>query len=156
MLYEVITHLEIVNPVVIGSVRARMDRLGDKSGKLVLPITIHGDSAIAGQGVVAESLNIRITSYNVCYTKLLRALPYEDIRGAFAIQPVGQTLLEQGVGQYLQVDGLAGEGRVALHHLGEIFSVLRVGIDEGQLQRCRRQGSGQQQGSQQAGAQTQQ
>ncbi|WP_409420312.1 2-oxoglutarate dehydrogenase E1 component [Pseudaeromonas sp. ZJS20] len=55
------SHLEIVNPVVIGSVRARMDRLGDKSGKLVLPITIHGDSAIAGQGVVAESLNMSQT-----------------------------------------------------------------------------------------------
>ncbi|WP_159653742.1 2-oxoglutarate dehydrogenase E1 component [Vibrio atypicus] len=52
------SHLEIVNPVVIGSVRARQDRLGDKEGSQVLPITIHGDSAIAGQGVVQETFNM--------------------------------------------------------------------------------------------------
>ncbi|MDR9830816.1 2-oxoglutarate dehydrogenase E1 component [Vibrio sp. FNV 38] len=54
------SHLEIVNPVVIGSVRARQDRLGDKDGSTVLPITIHGDSAIAGQGVVAETFNMSL------------------------------------------------------------------------------------------------
>ncbi|MDX1303173.1 2-oxoglutarate dehydrogenase E1 component [Photobacterium sp.] len=52
------SHLEIVNPVVVGSVRARQDRLGDTDGSKVLPITIHGDSAIAGQGVVAETFNM--------------------------------------------------------------------------------------------------
>jgi len=52
------SHLEIVNPVVIGSVRARQDRLGDSEGNTVLPITIHGDSAVAGQGVVAETFNM--------------------------------------------------------------------------------------------------
>ncbi|MFC1234851.1 2-oxoglutarate dehydrogenase E1 component [Vibrio sp. DW001] len=52
------SHLEIVNPVVIGSVRARQDRLADKDGSMVLPITIHGDSAIAGQGVVQETFNM--------------------------------------------------------------------------------------------------
>ncbi|UTM58263.1 2-oxoglutarate dehydrogenase E1 component [Photobacterium sp. CCB-ST2H9] len=52
------SHLEIVNPVVVGSVRARQDRLGDRDGSMVLPITIHGDSAIAGQGVVAETFNM--------------------------------------------------------------------------------------------------
>ncbi|CAH0533879.1 2-oxoglutarate dehydrogenase E1 component [Vibrio stylophorae] len=52
------SHLEIVNPVVMGSVRARQDRLGDKEGRSVLPITIHGDSAVAGQGVVAETFNM--------------------------------------------------------------------------------------------------
>jgi len=52
------SHLEIVNPVVMGSVRARQDRLGDKEGAHVLPISLHGDSAIAGQGVVAETFNM--------------------------------------------------------------------------------------------------
>jgi 2-oxoglutarate dehydrogenase E1 component len=52
------SHLEIVNPVVIGSVRARQDRLDDRDGSKVLPITVHGDSAIAGQGVVAETFNM--------------------------------------------------------------------------------------------------
>ncbi len=52
------SHLEIVNPVVIGSVRARLDRRQCTEGDLVLPITIHGDSAITGQGVVQETFNM--------------------------------------------------------------------------------------------------
>ncbi|WP_394174174.1 2-oxoglutarate dehydrogenase E1 component [Thalassotalea litorea] len=52
------SHLEIVNPVVMGSVRARLDRRDCDKGDLVLPITIHGDSAIAGQGVVQETFNM--------------------------------------------------------------------------------------------------
>lgn len=52
------SHLEIVNPVVMGSVRARQDRLEDATGSSVLPITIHGDAAIAGQGVVQETFNM--------------------------------------------------------------------------------------------------
>ena len=47
-------HLEIVNPVVEGSVKARLDRRGDKEGDSVLPIIVHGDAAFAGQGVVME------------------------------------------------------------------------------------------------------
>ena len=46
------SHLEIVNPVVEGSVRARQERWGDDNGEHVLPILIHGDAAFAGQGVV--------------------------------------------------------------------------------------------------------
>ncbi len=52
------SHLEIVNPVVMGSVRARADRRGGSFGDTVLPITIHGDSAFAGQGVVQETFNM--------------------------------------------------------------------------------------------------
>ncbi|WP_028117575.1 2-oxoglutarate dehydrogenase E1 component [Ferrimonas senticii] len=55
------SHLEIVSPVVIGSVRARMDRRGCSNGAKVVPVTIHGDSAIAGQGVVQETLNMSQT-----------------------------------------------------------------------------------------------
>lgn len=49
------SHLEIVNPVVEGSVRARMVRRHDDEGKQVLPVLIHGDAAFAGQGVVMEA-----------------------------------------------------------------------------------------------------
>ncbi|MBB6097739.1 2-oxoglutarate dehydrogenase E1 component [Deinobacterium chartae] len=52
------SHLEIVGPVVEGSVRARQDRRGDTSRDTVLPIVVHGDAAVAGQGVVAETLNL--------------------------------------------------------------------------------------------------
>ncbi len=55
------SHLEIVNPVVEGSVRARMDRRGDPKGKQVLPVLVHGDAAIAGQGVVQETLALAMT-----------------------------------------------------------------------------------------------
>ncbi len=55
------SHLEIVNPVVIGSVRARQDRRGCDDGLQVMPITIHGDSAITGQGIVQETFNMSQT-----------------------------------------------------------------------------------------------
>lgn len=55
------SHLEIVNPVVEGSVRARMDRRGDPKGKQVLPVLVHGDAAFAGQGVVMETLALAET-----------------------------------------------------------------------------------------------
>jgi 2-oxoglutarate dehydrogenase E1 component len=55
------SHLEIVNPVVEGSVRARQERRGDKEGDTVLPVLVHGDAAFAGQGVVMETLNLAET-----------------------------------------------------------------------------------------------
>ncbi len=55
------SHLEIVNPVVEGSVRARQDRRGDEVGSQVLPVLVHGDAAFAGQGVVMETLNLAQT-----------------------------------------------------------------------------------------------
>ena len=55
------SHLEIVGPVVEGSVRARQDRRRDYSGDLVVPILIHGDAAFAGQGVVMETFQMSQT-----------------------------------------------------------------------------------------------
>lgn len=56
------SHLEACDPVVEGMARARQDMLGDKDGRRVLPVLIHGDSAFAGQGVVAETLNLSALS----------------------------------------------------------------------------------------------
>lgn len=55
------SHLEIVNPVVEGSVRARMDRRGDPKGSQVLPVLVHGDAAFGGQGVNQETLALAQT-----------------------------------------------------------------------------------------------
>ncbi len=55
------SHLEIIDPVVEGSVRARQDRRDDKSRDQVLPILIHGDAAFAGQGVVMETFQLSQT-----------------------------------------------------------------------------------------------
>ncbi len=52
------SHLEIVDPVVEGSVRARQHRFRDRKTRDVLPILIHGDAAFAGQGVVMETFNM--------------------------------------------------------------------------------------------------
>ncbi len=52
------SHLEIVAPVVQGSVRARADRRNDTDFECILPVNIHGDSAFTGQGVVMETFNM--------------------------------------------------------------------------------------------------
>jgi 2-oxoglutarate dehydrogenase E1 component len=52
------SHLETVDPVVEGLARARQDLLGDREGRRVLPLLIHGDAAFAGEGLVAETLNM--------------------------------------------------------------------------------------------------
>ncbi|MBS1859546.1 MAG: multifunctional oxoglutarate decarboxylase/oxoglutarate dehydrogenase thiamine pyrophosphate-binding subunit/dihydrolipoyllysine-residue succinyltransferase subunit [Acidobacteria bacterium] len=52
------SHLEAVDPVVEGIVRPKQDRLGDTERQRVIPVLIHGDAAFAGQGVVAETLNL--------------------------------------------------------------------------------------------------
>ena len=55
------SHLEIINPVVEGSVKARQDRRGKDSIDTIIPILIHGDAAFAGQGIVMETLNMSET-----------------------------------------------------------------------------------------------
>jgi 2-oxoglutarate dehydrogenase E1 component len=52
------SHLEFGNPVVLGRVRAKQDRLGDENREQVIALLIHGDAAFAGEGVVQESLNL--------------------------------------------------------------------------------------------------
>ncbi len=52
------SHLEFVNPVVEGRVRAKMDRAGDARGETIVPLLIHGDAAFAGQGINQEVLNL--------------------------------------------------------------------------------------------------
>jgi len=52
------SHLEFVNPVALGRIRAKQDRLGDGARRRGLVILIHGDAAFAGQGVVQETLNL--------------------------------------------------------------------------------------------------
>ena len=56
------SHLEIVNPVVEGSVRARQQRRGDTERQEVLPVLIHGDAAFSGQGVVTETFQMSQTN----------------------------------------------------------------------------------------------
>lgn len=59
------SHLEWVNPVVEGRVRAKQDRFGDEERTRVMPLLIHGDAAFVGQGVVAETLNLsRLKAYD--------------------------------------------------------------------------------------------
>lgn len=59
------SHLEAVNAVVEGSVRARQKRKGAQGPRQVLPVLIHGDAAFIGQGVVAETLNLMaLEGYN--------------------------------------------------------------------------------------------
>ena len=52
------SHLEAVDPVVEGRTRAKQFLFGDEEGKLGIPVLIHGDAAFAGQGLVAETLNL--------------------------------------------------------------------------------------------------
>jgi len=52
------SHLEIVDPVVLGKARAKQDQRGDKERTSVLPLLLHGDAAFAGQGVIAECLGL--------------------------------------------------------------------------------------------------
>lgn len=59
------SHLETVDPVTVGKARAKQDLLQDSDGSLVLPIMVHGDAAMAGQGVVYETIQMeRLEGYS--------------------------------------------------------------------------------------------
>src|SRR5690606_32255431 len=59
------SHLEAVNPVVEGRARAKQQAAGDRRGRTIVPLLIHGDAAFAGQGIVAETLNLaRLNGYS--------------------------------------------------------------------------------------------
>src|ERR1700678_2198486 len=60
------SHLEAINPVVMGRTRAYQVRMGEEGKQRVLPIILHGDAAFAGQGITAESLNLAsLAGYNI-------------------------------------------------------------------------------------------
>jgi 2-oxoglutarate dehydrogenase E1 component len=60
------SHLEAIDPVLIGRTRARQERIGEGGKKQVLPILIHGDAAFSGQGILAETLNMEtLPGYSV-------------------------------------------------------------------------------------------
>ncbi len=60
------SHLEAVNPVVMGRARAWQIRMGEEGDQRILPIILHGDAAFAGQGITAESLNMAsLAGYNI-------------------------------------------------------------------------------------------
>ncbi|MBL9137719.1 MAG: 2-oxoglutarate dehydrogenase E1 component [Verrucomicrobiales bacterium] len=60
------SHLEFVNPVVLGRVRAKQDRVGDSGRRSCMALIIHGDAAFAGEGVVQETLNLsQLNGYRV-------------------------------------------------------------------------------------------
>ena len=60
------SHLEFVDPVAIGRTRAKQDRVNDVRGERSLPVLIHGDAAIAGEGVIQETLNMsQLPGYSV-------------------------------------------------------------------------------------------
>ena len=60
------SHLEAVNPVIMGRARAKQERIGTDGKQQILPLIIHGDAAFAGQGIVAECLNMAtLRGYNI-------------------------------------------------------------------------------------------
>jgi 2-oxoglutarate dehydrogenase E1 component len=66
------SHLEAVYPVALGRARAKQERIGEEGRRQVVPVVLHGDAAFAGQGIVAESLN-------------LAALPGYEVGGAIHV-----------------------------------------------------------------------
>ena len=78
------SHLEAVDPVVMGRARARQERVGEEGAHQVLPMIIHGDAAFAGQGIWAETMNLAgIKGYNVGGT--IQVIVNNRVRGGFSL-----------------------------------------------------------------------
>jgi 2-oxoglutarate dehydrogenase E1 component len=124
------SHLEAVNPVVMGRTRAYQTRIGADGPKQVLPIVIHGDAAFAGQGVTAETLNLAtLEGYNlggtiqVITNNLLgfTALPSESNSSRFATDlakrlpiPIFHVNAEDPIA-VMRIAALAAEFRATFH-----------------------------------------
>ena len=57
------SHLEAVAPLVLGKARAKADLMGDEQCSRVLPVILHGDAAFAGQGIVYETMQVRVSLF---------------------------------------------------------------------------------------------
>lgn len=121
------SHLESVDPVVEGIVRSRQDILGNDAVKKVLPVLIHGDAAFAGQGIVAETLNLsRLKGYETGGTLHIvinnqigyTTLP-EDSRSTRYATDIAKMLM-------VPVFHVHGEDPEALVHVIKIASEYRV------------------------------
>ena len=96
------SHLEAVNTVVQGRVRAKQDRMGDKDRSRGLPILIHGDAAFAGQGVIYEAYNMSgLEAYNVGGT--IHIVVNNQIGFTAAPDKTYSTTYSTDVGRMLQV-----------------------------------------------------
>jgi 2-oxoglutarate dehydrogenase E1 component len=96
------SHLEAVNPVVEGMIRALCDEFGDRSYSTVLPILVHGDAAFAGQGVVQETLNLaRLRGYRTGGT--IHIIINNQIGFTTSPEDGRSTPYASGIAKFLQV-----------------------------------------------------
>ena len=118
------SHLEFVDPVLVGRVRAKQDRLEDVERRCVLPILIHGDAAFAGQGVVQETLNMsELAGYNVGGT--LHVIVNNQIGFTTPPESARSTSYATDVARMLQAPVLHVNGE----HPEAVAQAVRLGMD---------------------------
>ncbi len=125
------SHLEVVDPVIEGRVRARQDRLGQGGRQKILCITLHGDAAFAGEGVAAEALNLgALPGYNVGGT--IRIIVNNLI--GFTTEPrnlhSSRYSSDLAKRRSLPVVHVNGEDPEALHRAGEFGVAYRARFGE--------------------------
>jgi 2-oxoglutarate dehydrogenase E1 component len=118
------SHLEIVNPVVLGRTRAKQDRVGDSERRRGLTLLIHGDAAFAGEGVVQETLNLsQLCGYSVGGT--LHVVVNNQIGFTTSPEDARSSQYATDVGKMLQIP--------IFHVNGEdpeaVAQVVRLGMD---------------------------